>query len=67
LAFLTGEKQGLVIIGRGLGDREQLLETKFGETVVWTYDLLLDEARGRWNANVQEQYRLLGLPPERPF
>jgi hypothetical protein len=67
MSFLSGPTQALVFIGRGLEHRAKLVETRFTDTIVWTYDLLIEEARSRWNANLEEQYRLLGLPPERPF
>lgn len=66
-AFLAGPKLRLVIIGRGLDHRPRLLDTRFRDTTIWTYDLLLDQARLRWNDHIAEQYRVLGLNPIRPF
>ncbi|MHA1360764.1 MAG: Shedu anti-phage system protein SduA domain-containing protein [Candidatus Helarchaeota archaeon] len=67
LAFLLGPTQRMIIIGRGVEERQKLLDSRFTDTIVWTYDLLIEEARARWNSTVEEQHRLLGLPPERPF
>lgn len=66
-SFLAGPKERLVVIGRGLEHREQMLNSRFSGTTIWTYDLLLEEARGRWNNQLAEQYRILGLPELRPF
>lgn len=67
LSFLAGPKQRLVVMGRGLEKRSQLENTRFSDTTFWTYELLLAQARERWNEQLDEQYRLLGLTPQRPF
>ncbi len=67
MAFLAGPKQRLVVIGRGLEVREKLLNTKFTDTIIWTYELLLEEARTRWNDEIETQYGIVGLPKQRPF
>ena len=66
-AFLAGPKLRLVVIGRGLEHRQRLLDTRFRDTTIWTYELLLDQAKSRWNDQIAEQYRVLELNPIRPF
>jgi hypothetical protein len=66
-SFLSGPKQQLVVIGRGLENRERLINSKFSDTTLWTYDLMLEQARERWNTELENQYRLVGLPQVRPF
>jgi hypothetical protein len=61
-SFMAGPKHRLVVIGRGLEDREQLLGSRFTDTTLWTYDLLLEQARERWNAELANQYKIVGLP-----
>ena len=65
--FLTGPKERLVVIGRGLEHKERLIETKFDGVTFWTYSMLLEEAKSRWNNNISSQYKLLGLNPVNPF
>lgn len=60
--FLQGPKQRLVIIGRGLEHRERLLQTRYDDTLVWTYDILLDGAKRRWAEGINSQRALVGLP-----
>ena len=65
--FLTGLKERLVIIGRGLEYRDRLLETKYDGVVFWTYDILFEEVRGRLNDNYASQCAMVGLSPKKPF
>ncbi|HVO13308.1 MAG TPA: hypothetical protein VMX54_21385 [Vicinamibacteria bacterium] len=67
LNFLAGPKERLVVIGRGIEQRELMLRQRWSDTNIWTYDVLLAEARTRWNNTVAEQCRLLGRPETRPF
>jgi hypothetical protein len=67
MAFLVGPKQRLVVIGRGLEHKARLLETRFSDTLIWTYDLLVDEARRRLNGDYRNQCGIVGLPPAEPF
>ena len=60
-SFLTGPKERLVIIGRGLEHRQRLIQTKFDGITFWTYSILIEEARNRWNNHIASQYKLLGL------
>lgn len=67
MAFLAGPVQRMVILGRGLEYAEQLRNSRYTDTIIWTYDLLVAEARERWNAILEQQCTLLSLPVERPF
>ena len=65
--FLTGPKERLVIIGRGLEHRDRLIETKFDGVLFWTYDLLIEEAKRRLNDEYASQCQIVGLDVKRPF
>lgn len=65
--FLSGPKERLVIIGRGLEEQENLINTKFTGTVIWTYELFIEEARRRLNDSYENQCRILDMPLNRPF
>ena len=67
MLFLAGPKQRLVVIGRGLEHRDLLLKQRWTDTSFWTYDLLLDEVRDRWNDTLAEQCRQVGRSLLRPF
>lgn len=68
MSFLAGPKQRLVVIGAGLEFREALLqESATTDTSVWTYDLLLEQAKEQWNGILEEQCRQIGRPVFRPF
>jgi len=62
LGFLKGPKERLVVIGRD-SDRQRLLNSKYQDTSVWTYDVLLDEAKRRWTDIIRSQREMLDLPP----
>jgi hypothetical protein len=66
-AFLAGPKDRLIIIGKGLEHRDRLLATRRDDTLVWTYDLLLEEAIGRLNECYSLQCQIVGLPAQQPF
>lgn len=66
-SFLTGHKERLVVIGRGLESREELIDTKFDGVTFWTYSILLEEARVRGNNHITSQYQLLGIEEAGPF
>ena len=61
MVFLTGPKERLVVIGRGLECEEAMRETKFGNNKVWTYDLLIQEAKNRWNKIIIDQCKVVGI------
>lgn len=67
LTFLTGPKERLVIIGRGLEHRTRLIDTKFDGTIIWTYDIFIEEARRRLNDQYTSQCHIVGLETKRPF
>ncbi len=59
--FLNGPKERLVIIGRGLEHLEAMINSKYTDTIMWTYDLFLKEAKDRWNGIIAQQCWLLGI------
>lgn len=65
--FLTGPKERLVIIGRGLEHRDRLIETKFDGVVFWTYDIFIEEAINRLNDQYALQCQTVGLEIKKPF
>lgn len=66
-AFLSGATENLVIIGRGLERKTELLAKRFSGTTVWTYDILIEEACHRLNEAYAAQCQMLRLPVNRPF
>jgi hypothetical protein len=66
-SFLSGPKNRLVIIGRGLDNKQKMIDSKFSDTTIWTYDLFLQQARGRMNKDITSQCKLIGLDPITPF
>ncbi len=61
MSFLTGPKERLVIIGRGLDWADAMRDSKFGINKVWTYDMLVLEAKKRWNKLIIDQCKLIGI------
>ena len=62
MEFLSNLKMDqLVIIGRGLDNIEEMKNTKFSNALIWTYDLLILEAKRRWNELIIDQCRSIGL------
>lgn len=66
-SFLRGPKDRLVIIGRGLDDKDRLIETKRQDTLIWTYDMLLENAKNSLNERYLNNCKILNLPVCRPF
>lgn len=66
-SFLAGPKDKLVIIGKGLKNREQLENKRFGDTTFWTYDIFLENALDRLNDDIENQYKIVGMNAIRPF
>lgn len=66
-AFLAGPRQRLVVIGRGLQHRDLMLRSRFSDTIIWTYDLLLEQAIERWERELNAQRQLLRLDPVKLF
>lgn len=67
LSFLSGPKERLIIIGRGLENRSELIETKFDGTVIWTYDLFIEEVKRRLNDSYASQCQMLNMPVNKLF
>lgn len=61
MQFLTGPKDRLVIIGRGLDYIEAMKDSKFGSNTVWTYNLLIKEAKEKWNRVIIDQCKTIGI------
>ncbi|MEM5684256.1 hypothetical protein AAHB64_14515 [Bacillus toyonensis] len=59
--FLNGPKERLVIMGRGMEFEEEMINSKYTDTIVWTYDFLIVEAKNKWNRFIVEQCKLLGI------
>ena len=59
--FLAGQQERLVIIGKGLEYLEEMKKSKYGENKIWTYDLLILEAKKRWNQVIIEQCNKIGI------
>lgn len=64
--FLRGDKQRLIVMGRG--SESELSDSRYTDTTVWTYDVFLVEAKRNWNRIMAEQCRLLKIdsPPSFP-
>jgi hypothetical protein len=67
LSFLTGPKERMIIIGKDTDKKNRLIDTKHDGVTVWTYSILLQEARRRMNNRLASQYKMLGLNPTEPF
>jgi hypothetical protein len=67
MAFLRGPKDRLVVISTGLEWVTKMLESRYTDTILWTYDLLLREAKVRWNVLIAAQRSALGLPDVGPL
>jgi hypothetical protein len=59
--FLTGPKEKMIIIGRGLACLDAMKDQKFNGQIVWTYDLLIKEAKNRWNNIIMDQCKTVGI------
>jgi hypothetical protein len=59
--FLTGPKDRLVVVGRGLECEEAMRDSKFGNNKVWTYDMLIQEAKKKWNKLIIDQCKIVGI------
>jgi hypothetical protein len=65
--FMTGPKERMVIIGKGLEEKDRLLNTKYDGVIFWTYSIMLEETKNRLNNSYSSQCKLLGLEEKRPF
>lgn len=59
MQFLTGTKEKLTIIGRGLNN--DVKKQKYNNSMIWTYDILIKEAKDRWNKIIEDQCKTIGL------
>jgi len=66
-SFMTGHKERMVILGRGVENKERLINTKYDGVTFWTYSIMLEEAKDRMNNSLSTQYKMLGLNELRPF
>ena len=62
MGFLKGTKERLIIMGRGLDRLDEMRASIYADTRIWTYDVLLSEAKDHWTAILAEQCRYLGIP-----
>jgi hypothetical protein len=66
--FLTGpNKERLVIMGRGLNFLDKMKDSKYSDTIMWTYDLMINEAKENWEKIIINQCKLLNLDPPELF
>ncbi len=63
LTFLGGEKDRLVVQGEHLQHREQMESSKRSDTTMWTYDMLLQEAKERCHAELTSLHSMAGRDP----
>lgn len=62
MSFLQGpNKTRLVIMGRGLEFNEEMSNSRYTDTIMWTYDMLLKEAKENWSKYIAEQRKVLGI------
>jgi len=68
MAFLNSVNiEKLIIIGKGLEQKDILISKKFSGTIFWTYDMLIEEARQIMNNKYISQCKLLNLRQFGPF
>lgn len=65
--FLNGEKQRLVIMGRGMEHLDKMMDSRYSDTIMWTYELFLREAKERLSSIIFEQCKILGIEPPEKF
>ncbi len=63
MAFLKGPKERLVVMGKGF--ESDAYDSSRDDTKIWTYDVLLREAKDSFNRRMAEMYRLVNTdnPP----
>jgi uncharacterized protein YaaR (DUF327 family) len=67
MSFLQGNKQRMVIIGRGLERIKEMRDTNFDDTTIWSYNLLILEAKNKWNNYYREIQDLIGAKVKKIF
>lgn len=55
-SFLTGPKERMVVIGRGIENKDRLIDTKYDGVTFWTYSIMLEEAKSRMNKRLGSIY-----------
>ena len=60
MAFLRGPKQRLIVQGERLLFADKMRASANADTIAWTYDMLLQEARDRVHAEFLQIYTLTG-------
>lgn len=63
--FLNGPKQRLVIMGKGMQHLKKMVNSRYSDTIMWTYDLFIQEAISRLNSIVNDQCKILGIESPR--
>ena len=62
MGFLQGpNKTRLVVMGRGLEFYGEMSNSRYTDTIMWTYDMLLKEAKENWIKHIAEQRKVLGI------
>jgi hypothetical protein len=62
MGFLQGpNKTRLVVMGRGLEFYGEMSNSRYTDTIMWTYDMLLKEAKENWIKQIAEQRKVLGI------
>jgi hypothetical protein len=61
MQFLSGPLERLIIMGRGLERYQEMVESRYGDTLMWTYDVLAMYAVERWNRIIEQQCDLLNI------
>lgn len=59
--FLAGPKSRLVIMGRGLDNVKEMENSRYSDTIMWTYDFMIKEAKKKCNRDIESQCNLLGI------
>lgn len=68
MAFLGGPLDRLVVIGKHLENYDRMLNSRYGDTLIWTYEVLAKTTVTRWNRVITEQCKLLGMSaPEKLY
>jgi len=65
--FLNGKKQRMVIMGRGMEHLDKMIDSKYSDTTLWTYELFLREAKERLNSIISEQCKIIGINSPKEF
>lgn len=62
MAFLRiPTKQRMIIMGRGMDQRTRMLNSNYTDTIMWTYDMLISNAKDQANRFIKSQCQALGI------